>query len=347
MPSHRTLLVVVSLALLGVGTVVVYRSNHISIGTNTSTNAAVHPSVGPIRNVITGKGTVAFVHQVIVKAQRAGRVDQVWVHEGEQIRRGQPLVHTADIESDVELATRNAERQKVQARIAVLKQDEADTSRLVTAGAAAPYELKQKSLELELALKDLEISSHDRERSEINKAKATVRSPFDGMVVTRPVAMGQWVAQGDELLTVAGGSARSIVASVDATDIAHIYVGQKVVFSEQPDSGTPLTGRVASISRVVDSTQRQNAVRVIVESATDIGYLRLSQQLYIEFVIRDVASVLRIPKDFVHTTERGRVVYVDDGYAISPRRVETIAGDRYFDEVVSGLESKDRIVRKA
>lgn len=347
MSLRRTPWLLTIVLALGIGAAVLYTTRNSLTRSSSTGPQAVHPSMGAIRDVITGKGTVAYVHQVVVKAQRQGRVDQVLVNEGESVRSAQALVHVADVEADVESATRDAERQKVSTRIAALQQDIADLSRLVAAGAVAPYDLSQKRVELDLARKDMEISIQDRERLEINKARATVRSPFAGIVVSLPVAVGQWVASGEELLTVSGGSSRNIVAYVDATDMARLSIGQEVAFSDQPDNSSLRQGKVASISRVVDASQRQNSVRVLVEPAASIDDLRLSQQLYLEFIVRSAASVLRVPKDYVHHTEKGAVVYVADERGVRARPVNIASGDRNFDQVISGLDVKDHIMRQA
>ncbi len=345
MPVPRTFkLVVLPLAALAIGAAAYF--GMAPAGAVVQAEPAQHASRGAIRDVITGKGVVSYEHQADLKSPRSGRLDQFLAVEGAPVRAGQPLFHVADPQGDVDAATRAAERSKVMARIKALQHEVDVLARLRDAGGVSEDEVAQKRLELELAQRDLEIAVQDDTRRVNANELATVRVPFDGVVMSATAAPGQWVGAGETLATVAGGSSRDIVAYLDATDMARLKPGQAVDFSDEPDNTNFRHGRVKSISQVVAGSQRQNSVKVVVQPTSDVGDLRYSQQLYLEFIVRDSADVLRVPKDLVRVVQGRSVVYVDDGKTVSARTIETAPGDRNFEVVTAGIGVNERLVRQ-
>lgn len=304
-------------------------------------------TVGPIRDTLTGRGTVSYQHQLVLKAPRSGQIDRIWVEEGASVGANGALLHVSGPETQIDSDTRAAERGKLMARIQSLQHEVDVLAKLVQAGGTAPEELRRKELELDLSRRDLDIAGQEAERLRAAEERATLRSPVSGLVIAMNVAQGQWVGMGEDVATLAGGSRREIVAYLDATDLQRVAVGQLVEFSEEPDSGHMRQGRVKSISRVAAGSQRQNAVKLVVSPDGDISDLRYSQQLYLEFVVRHEERVLRVPKDVVHRANGQVVIYVVEGSRAVARPVATAPGDRYFDKVVSGISEQDRILRQA
>ena len=346
MKLHRKSLLVFALLAAVVLAVVARYSTH-AFSAVPPAPAELHATVGNIRDTLTGKGTVSYQHQLVLKAPRSGQVDRVWVDEGVTVGANAAIVHVSGPETQIDSDTRAAERGKLMARIQSLQHEADVLGKLVQAGGVAPDELRRKGLELDLARRDLDIANQEAERLRVAEARATLRSPVAGVVISMNVAQGQWVAMGEDVATLAGGSQREIVAFLDATDLQRVTEGQAVEFSEEPDNGRMRRGHVKSISRVAAGSQRQNAVKVIVAPDTDIADLRYSQQLYLEFIVRNEEGVLRVPKDVVHRANGQAVVYVLEGSRSVARSVVTAPGDRYFDKVVSGLSAQDRILRRA
>lgn len=310
--------------------------------------AAGQVTRGSLRDVLIAKGSVAYDHQLSVRAQLSGRVAAVAVHEGSEVRRGQALLRVEDPQGPIDADLRALEERRARTRLDALEKDVATAVRLVEAGGLARFELDQKLLERDLARKDLERSAMESAKLAEQRRLAQLNSPLDGLVITRPVVVGQWVNAGDELMQLAGGAARNVVAHVDAMDIERLRVGGPVVFSDQEDGGRRRKGRIAEIARTVApaQAQRQNAVKVIVQPLEDIGELRVSQQLYVEFVVLEEAQVLRVPKELVYADGAHQLVYVATPQGVRAQPVQTARGDASFDKVVAGLNGGEALVRR-
>ena len=58
--------------------------------------SAVMATVGPVRDIIIAKGTVAYDHQFVLRSQIAGKVVRLTVKEGDEVVRGQHLLRICD-----------------------------------------------------------------------------------------------------------------------------------------------------------------------------------------------------------------------------------------------------------
>jgi HlyD family secretion protein len=312
---------------------------------NVQTTPYVLPSIGDVREVISSKGNVSYQHQASIKANRQGLVDKVFVREGQLVRGGQILLQINDPDAVTDSTSRDKEQGKLNSKIDAIKRDLVDLNKLVSAGASPRGELDQKGLELALVLADLDIARLDKEKLERAQSRAAVRSPFEGTLMQLHIAIGQWVNLGDDVAVVAGGSNRQIVAYIDATELPRLKIGQAVDFSDQPDGVDFRRGQIVTIADVVDSAQRTNSVRVAIAPYKDIADLRIAQQLYLEILIHEASNVLRIPRGYVRREQGQSFVYVAEARGIKERTVTLGAQDRYFDQVLSGLQLTDRIVR--
>jgi cobalt-zinc-cadmium efflux system membrane fusion protein len=200
----------------------------------------------------------------------AGRVTQLKVALGEQVKAGQPLVvidspdlGTAYSDYDrakvlLELALKNRDRQRGLAKIGGaadkdLQQAETDS---VTAGAEyqrATAHLKQIGVDPDAA----------------NKSRTvTVVAPMDGSVIDLGVAPGAfWNDSTASLMTIADLSRVWVTASMPEKDISLVSKGQPVDVTFVAYPGEVLHGSVLFVSDVLDADTRRTKVRIAFDNA--------------------------------------------------------------------------------
>lgn len=309
-----------------------------------SATQGTRATVGPIRDVIFAKGTLAYDHQLSLRVQTGGRVAPFTLREGSAVRRGQELLRVIDPQDDIERSLRQLEQARAEAKLAAMRKEVAALTRLVEIGSSAAWDLEQKKLELNMAAKDVERAAIELRRLEAKLALGSLKSPIDGMVIAVPLVPGQLVHVNEEALTVAGGNSRFIVAYLDAMDVERIAIGQDVVFSDQEDSTRRRLGKVKDIARAIASSQRQNTVKVTVAALEPIADLRLSQQLYVEFVLFESKGALRVPRELVYARDGQKLVNVRRGDEVRAAPILTKPGDATFDMVVAGISASDELL---
>jgi macrolide-specific efflux system membrane fusion protein len=171
---------------------------------------------------------------------------------------------------------------------------------------------------------------------------APLVAPLDGHIISTAVVPGQVVIAAQ---TVFSMSDHLIVqASVDETDLNHVWLGQSVdiTFDSFPD--THLTGKVHEIA--FDATTVNNVttytVNIFLDSTPD--YVRSGLSANVFLLISDRKDVLRVPTDAI--TPEGDVLVVQGEDQQIAQRIKKGMSDGNWTEVLSGLDEGDWIARR-
>jgi len=136
-----------------------------------------------------------------------------------------------------------------------------------------------------------------------------------------------------------------VQASVDETDLNHVWLGQatNVTFDSFPD--THLTGKVHEIA--YDATTVNNVTTYTVNIYLDSipAYIRSGISANVFLLISDRKGVLRIPTDAI--TPEGTVLLVQgDDQPLVEQKINVGASDGTWTEILSGLNEGDWIARR-
>jgi macrolide-specific efflux system membrane fusion protein len=172
---------------------------------------------------------------------------------------------------------------------------------------------------------------------------APLIAPLDGHIISTAVVPGQVVVTAQTVFTM---SDHLIVqASMDETDLNHVWLGQSVdiTFDSFPDMH--LTGKVHEIA--FDATTVNNVttytVNIYLDSTPAAVRSGLSANVFL--LISNRKDVLRIPTDAI--TPEGNVLLVQEqGQAPVLQKINVGMSDGTWTEVLSGLNEGDWIARR-
>lgn len=169
--------------------------------------------------------------EVHLAAPQDGSVSEVLVHEGDVVRRGQPLIRLWSSAADEELRRRSVERERF-ARKSSAGREAGD--------AAAVFEATERATSAEVALRS----------SEVRRSDLLIRSPIDGRVLTERTQdlVGRFVPEGSLLTRV--GDCRRMVAELPVSErlLEYLRPGASVTAQIQTRPLKPQRGRIAKIS---------------------------------------------------------------------------------------------------
>jgi RND family efflux transporter MFP subunit len=206
------------------------------------TAPVVHALVAADGRVVTYPGG-----EVIVGAERAGRVVRVLVDEGKAVRKGELL---AELESDaLRAALREAGAQVVEAdaeaRLAELtlrRREDLAREKVVSA-----HDLDQARRDLEIARARVDTARAAVARDEAQIRETRIVAPIAGTVTARHVQPGEMAEVGGKVVTLADLSRLRIEAEADEADAAALAVGAPVQIRADGFPGRTWTGRVEEI----------------------------------------------------------------------------------------------------
>ena len=285
--------------------------------------------VGDVQVRVTEVGSVEPQVKVDVKSVLSGKVVELLVREGDRVTRGQVL---ARVEPDV-----NQARDLAQVKNAVREAE------IALSEARSTFERNRGLMDQGLLSKQADLETETRYR----QAKAThdaaaekyrivqesgvpiavegmgmtqrlnVTSPMDGVVIRRPVELGDTVMSGVSsfnsgtvLMTVADVQTMIIKAGINEVDIGKVRLEQPVKVSLDAYAKVKFAG---TIKRIAPAARLEEKVKVFdVEIAIDRqgAELRTGMTANIDVVGEKRAKVLTVPVESIFKKDDTEIVYV-------------------------------------
>ena len=237
---------------------------------------------GNLTLTVAANGTLQPTRSVNIGSELSGTVRRVLVDVNDQIKKGQVLVEldTDKLSSQVlrsraSLAAAHARQaqtaatvKEVQANLARLE----EVARLSGGKVPSATELDAGRASVARALADaasarasVQDANAALSTDETNLSKASIRSPIDGVVLTRTVDPGNAVAaslQAVTLFTVAEDLTQlQLQVNVDEADVGSVKVGQKASFTVSAYPSRPYPARITRVA--FGSTKTDNVVTYI------------------------------------------------------------------------------------
>lgn len=243
---------------------------------------------GNLTLTVTANGTLQPTRTVNIGSELSGTVARVLVDVNDRVKRGQVLVEldTAKLNDQVtrSRAALNAAQAQLAQASATVKETRANLARLeevarLSGGkvpSASELDSARAALDRATAVEASARANLDAARAaltsdETNLAKASIRSPIDGVVLTRAVDPGNAVAaslQAVTLFTVAEDLRQlQLRVNVDEADVGRVKVGQKASFTVSAFAGRRFPATITRVS--YGSTITDNVVTYVTQM--DVG----------------------------------------------------------------------------
>jgi HlyD family secretion protein len=307
--KHRLALALVLVVLTGLSAAAMYVRRG-GAAPEIVTEAA---SRGRIVNAVSASGTLEAVETVLVGTQVSGTVQSLTADFNSIVRKGQVLARLDPslIQAEVNRAMANLagadadlERLRVMtddAGVKLQRARELAARQLIPAAEldAAGMTLKTAEAQQRSAQAQVAQARAAVAQAQANLQKSVIRSPIDGIVISRDVDVGQTVAaslQAPTLYTIAADLTRmQLKASIDESDLGSIHEGQAVTFGVDAYPGNVFSGVVEQVR--LNPVVEQNVVTYAAIVSAPNSDLKLkpgmTANLSVEVARRD--DVLRVP----------------------------------------------------
>jgi RND family efflux transporter MFP subunit len=300
-------------------------------------------------------GTLHARESAIVSAQVVGRIEQVLVREGDNVRAGQTLAvlddatlraaaHQAEAglmaaqsqqaaaQTDADLASSTLERYKqLQAQKSVSPQELDEVGRRAEASAERVEALRAQS----------EAAKAQDSGARAMLGYTRLRAPFAGVVTARLADPGTLASPGVPLLQVDSSGPLQLQVTVDESAIGTVRKGMKVSVSIDGAPTANVTGTVADIVPAADPASHSFTVKVDLTSSA-----KLHAGMYgtAAFATGTRQAIL-IPRSAVVLRGSLACAYVLDSTGIAQLRYLTLgAAQENKVEVLSGISAGERLV---
>jgi HlyD family secretion protein len=312
-----------------------------------------------IRFSVPAAGEIGPAEQVSVKPEINGKIDELPVDIGDDVKKGQLLFKLDDKELQNERASAETEVQRANLQLQQAERNYKRAQELFEENLIAKELFENSKTEYELAKNARERAQRDLAIIEERLTKTTVKAPFDCTILTRPVSIGQAVSgsggfnSGTEVLTIADLNNLVINAHINQADITRLRQDQEVDVQVEAVAGLSVPGKVERIAP--QATIRNNikgfAVRILLKDADK--RIRPGMTANIKIPVATADNVVAVPLAAVFTEhdpdtyKTERYVYVKKGESYERRPVQIGVSDFFYAEVESGLSPGETVALEA
>ncbi|PZQ31357.1 MAG: efflux RND transporter periplasmic adaptor subunit [Stenotrophomonas acidaminiphila] len=267
---------------------------------------------GDIRVAISATGTLSAISTVTVGSQISGQVTDVLVDYNSEVKKGEvlaridPSTYEAQIEQgNAQIANAQASLKQAQATLANAELDYTRKADLGTQKLVAQSDVDlaraardQARAQVNAAQASIRQQTASTQTTRVNLDRTVIRSPVDGVVLTRSIEPGQTVAaslQAPELFTIAEDlSKMKIELAVDEADIGQVKVGQAVSFTVDAFADRQFRGEVQQVRLSATTTSNVVTYPVVVSVDNSDGTLLPGLTVNAEIEVSKRDDILKI-----------------------------------------------------
>ncbi len=300
--------------------------------------------VKPVATAVFGPfaSTVEARYQTQLGFQLAGRMVARDVYVGDLVKAGMRLAALDPTVTQFALTRAQADVADAKAQLLNTEGVESRQRQLATAGNAS-----QATLDNAVASRDTARARLDQMQAALRMAQDQIgytqlRASFDGVVTAWSAEVGQYVSNGQAVVTVARPDIREAV--VDIPDELIGKISPATIFTVHLLSSPDImaTASVREIGPLADAATRSRRVRLALKNPSEA--FRIGTTLTVE-VRTPISPRVVLPATAVLDDAGRRSVWVlaDDGRSVTRRAVAVggVEGDEVF---VTGLADGDRVV---
>jgi HlyD family secretion protein len=273
-----------------------------------------------------------------------GRVAAIYVEAGDHVKRGQILarVDTAVLEPQVANLQAGLELARAESDLAAAEYHRAVA--VGSSGALSAEETERRRSNSVTAAAKVKVAAAQLAEARARLARAEVRAPADGIILTRTVEVGQTAAPGGgALFRLEEGDEVELRGEVAEQDLPSLKVGQDVIVRLSGTS-SGYAGRVRLLGAVIDPQTRLGMVRVSLKPDSN---LRPGAFARAEVTVSNAPRIV-LPQTAVLSDDKGSYVLIVDSQGKIERRAVHVSGIVENGVTISdGIEEKDRVVATA
>lgn len=300
----------------------------------------------PVRRTIVPQlhfsGSLDPEWQAQVAAKVDGRLEKVYVHEGDRVEKGQVLAILEQMDTDANLLSAKGSYLDAQTSLRKAETDLARYEKLYATGAVSQQVVDDYRFARDNAAAKLEAARGSLQGMESKAAGTVVTAPADGIVAKRFYQEGYYAKAGTPLFAIADISMLKTTIHIPEGQVTGVKVGNEADIALPAYPGKKLVGKITRIAPVADLPAHTFAAEVSVDNSEG---LLAGVYANVSLIGEPREQVLTIPMHAIVMRDDQQTVFVADAQGVVQRRVLTLGySDDKVAEVLSGLDEKDTIV---
>ncbi|MDR0828688.1 MAG: efflux RND transporter periplasmic adaptor subunit [Prevotellaceae bacterium] len=285
-----------------------------------------------LSSVVRANGQLVLTpqNQADVNSLIAGRIAEIVVTEGENVRKGQTLAYLENLEivrlqesyftqkQELALSRQEYERQQQ------LSAENAGTGKLLQQAESKYESDKVRLASLETQLRHLNISINSLNSGNV-AGKIPIAAPISGVIGKIYVKTGSYADMQTVLMDITDNSQVHCDLKVFEKDLPKIKVGQIAEISLTNQGGKIITGKVQTINQSFDDESKSISVHIKIDKPE-----KLLPGMYVSALIQiDNQLVTAVPQDAIINAEGKKFIFAlaeQDKQHFHFKKIEVITG---------------------
>jgi len=354
--NHRTLCLVPGLLFLGIALLL---GSPAAEGTPARVEILRVEPVPLVEQGFEESSTLEAKEEVVLYAKVSGRLEELFKHKGEYVRRGEIIARLDHREKDAKIRSAqaqvlvgNAQLAQAQAELENASMEQSRYERLFKEGYATQQQLDSKKTlyrtakaQVDLAQAQLRQLRAELEALKVDLSEYTLKAPFDGVILEDyDLAPGNMITPSTPAARLADTDTLKAAIRAPESRVPRITPGMPAKLSVRGLENHTFEGSVRFISPFVDTSTRTTRVEVYVDNAATGHMLKPGMFAQVFFVEHRLGNALMVPADAVMgTNETFWVFTVREGKAF---RQDVTPGIRHGEniQILEGLASGDLLI---
>jgi len=272
-----------------------------------------------------------------------GRVSAIFVEAGDHVKRGQLLAHLNVSVLAPQVANLQAalEQSKAEADLAVAEYHRAQA--VGAAGALSAEETERRKSATITAAAKVKLAEAQLAEAKARLARADIRAPDDGIILTRNVEVGQTATAAEPMFRLSKGGEVEMRGQVAEQDLPLLKIGQPVNVKL---TGTSMNypGKIRLLGAVIDPATRLGMARIALSPDPN---LRPGAFARAEVTVSNAERTV-LPQTAVLSDDRGSYVLIVNAQNKVERRAVRVSGMIPSGVTIAeGVAGRDRVVATA
>jgi RND family efflux transporter MFP subunit len=314
---------------------------------------------GNISSFIHTTGTVYPKQEAYLSPKIGGRIEKIFVDEGDRVTKGQPLVRLEQTkvimeknEAEANFNTVKSELKKAELSLENLRRTMKRNEELYQQGIIDAQKYDDTKTDYLNAEAHYQVSSSQLEqaKAQLDQANQDLKesvmyAPFSGFVVDKMMNEGEmaYAAAPSKVLHLTDISRVKIESGIAEVDKKYIHEGKEAIIEVDALPGTIFNGEITTVNPLIDQNSRTFMIKIEIPNPNN----KLASGMFVRIKImkEEKKDAILIPLRSVIEREGKKVIFVaDNNYRA--RMVPVLLGinDTKTTEVVSGLKGGELVV---
>ncbi|MBN2410450.1 efflux RND transporter periplasmic adaptor subunit [candidate division KSB1 bacterium] len=263
---------------------------------------------GNIKVEVSATGIIEPINKVEIKSKASGLIEEMTIEEADIVKKGDLIARLDQRDTKNTYDQSVADRDAAEANVEFSESDFERKKELLERGLISVAEYDAAKLALVDAKARLVQAKINVDNNDIRLKDTIVRSPINGVILTKDVEIGQIISSG--ISSVSGGTLIATIAEmdevyvkadVDEVDIGRIKPGMDAIVIADAYPNQVFKGKVIRIAAQAKVEQNVTSFEVTIQVQNLSSILKAGMNTAVEILVADKKDVVLVSNEALMT----------------------------------------------